>query len=569
MQHLLRCLVGALVAGALLVSSSAARVALEQPLPGVTYETRVDLTPHGPVRYTIITLPPPTPNPLVTVGPVLAGGTITTPPEPLTQIEQDVSTTMTAVGINGDFFSGRDNHPNGLVVQDGVLEHAPTPARSSIGLDANGSLLVGRIAFAGTWKGSGQRRPLAGINRRPGRNQAVLFTPAWGESAPPVANGAAAVLQPFPAARIDTELTSTVAATQDGSQPTPIPADGAVLVATGTTASKLQAEVSDGSTLTTRLILPPAWANVTAGIGGGPLLVRNHRATFRTGETFDANKLTSRDARAAIGQLADGRLVLVAVDGRQPGYSVGMSTYELAQTLVRLGAATAAAVQPGKPVTAAFDGRLLSHPSPDGGERPVKEGFLLQYAGVYASPLGAPVSGANAPAGEQLDYKLVRPSTVTAAVIAPDGTSHVVDTGSRPPGIYRFSWTTLDSEGTWHWNIKATDDLGRSSSIDRPFTYDLTLSALDVPKTVTAAAGLKAGFTLSRPASVSISVATPTGVVIASDPPVNLQAGTQTLTWTGTTITGAPAPAGSYVAQVTATSAIGTSGLSAPFALRG
>ena len=35
-------------------------------------------------------------------------------------------------------------------------------------------------------------------------------------------------------------------------------------------------------------------------------------------------------------------MILVAVDGGQPGYSVGMTTYELAQTMARLGAVDAA-----------------------------------------------------------------------------------------------------------------------------------------------------------------------------------------------------------------------------------
>jgi hypothetical protein len=568
MHRLLRRAAGALVLCALFVSPSAADQGAEQVLPGVTYEQHLELTPHGPVRYTVITLPPPTPNSLVTLGPVLAGGTITSPPEPLTQLERDVSTTATAIGINGDFFNSRDAHPNGLVVQGGVLEHGPTPARSSLGLDAGGSLLVARLSFAGTWKGSGQRRPLSAVNQKPGANQTVLFTPAWGAATPAVANGAVAVLEPFPAAQIDTDLTAPVAAVADGSAPTSIPADGAVLVATGAAASKLQAEAAAGSSVTTRLILPPAWAGVTAGLGGGPLLVRGHRAVFHTGENFDTDQLTSRDARAAVGQLADGRLLLVAVDGGRPGYSVGMTTYELAQTLVKLGVATAAGVQYGSTVTAAFDGRLLNRPS--AGEQPVKEGLLFQYAGVYAPPPSVPVVGrGSAAAGEQLVYKVVRPSTVTAAVIGPDGVSHVVDSGSRLAGVYRFGWTAFDSEGTWHWNIQATDDLNRSSTFDETFAYDLTLAGLSVPRTASAEAGLKVGFTLSRPASVVLQVETSRGTVVSAQPAIELPAGAQSLSWPGTTNAGVEAPAGSYVARVTATSSIGTSDLFAPFAFRG
>ena len=57
---------------------------------------------------------------------------------------------------------------------------------------------------------------------------------------------------------------------------------------------------------------------MTAAIGGGPLLVRNHRAVFKTSENFATSDLSTRDARAAVGQLDDGRVILVAVDGAGP-----------------------------------------------------------------------------------------------------------------------------------------------------------------------------------------------------------------------------------------------------------
>ena len=43
------------------------------------------------------------------------------------------------------------------------------------------------------------------------------------------------------------------------------------------------------------------------------------RPVFRAGEAFTTNQLGQRAPRSAVGQAADGRIVLVAVDGRQPG----------------------------------------------------------------------------------------------------------------------------------------------------------------------------------------------------------------------------------------------------------
>ena len=82
-----------------------------------------------------------------------------------------------------------------------------------------------------------------------------------------------------------------------------------------------------------RLILPDAWSSVVSAVGGGPQLVKGGKPLFTTGENFDPADLTTRQPRTAVGQLADGRVILVTVDGGRPGYSVGMTSYELAKTM--------------------------------------------------------------------------------------------------------------------------------------------------------------------------------------------------------------------------------------------
>jgi Phosphodiester glycosidase/FlgD Ig-like domain len=393
----------------------------------------------------------------------------------------------------------------------------------------------------------------------------VLFTPAWGATTPVVAGSTEAVLEPFPSAAVDADLTAAVTSQASGGG-TPIPPDGAVLMSVGS--PPLATDAAEGQSVTVRLILPSDWSSVVDAVGGGPLLVKNGKPVFHTGEDFDAGALAARDARAGVGQLADGRIVLVAVDGEQPGYSAGVSTFELAQTMAGLGAVTAAALGSGSAVTAAFDGNLLDRPPTAGGGK-VKEALLVQYAGVYAPPPPVAELGAkNVAAGEQLAYRIVRPSTVTASVIAPDGTAHTLDSGSRQPGTYSFTWSDVDAEGTWHWRVTATDDLNRQSQVDETFTYDLTLSALSVPRTATAGAGVTARFTLSRPATAALDVETPGGTVVRSLPAQDLPAGAASLRWDGTLDGTAKAPPGSYVARVTATSAIGQMALTAPFTLR-
>jgi flagellar hook assembly protein FlgD len=560
MRHLLAC---ALVAAALVPLASAQEPATL--MTGVTFQQYTQLTSHGPVAYSVITAPAPTG--LTSIGPVLGAGTVTGPRETVTQLERSVSSIVTVAGVNGDFFSqsGGRSYPSGIVMQNGALVRPPTPAHSSIGFDGNGNMHVGRISFSGTWKGTGQRRPLEGVNQQPRGNQTILFTPAWGASTPNLANAAVAVLEPFPSAGVDTDLDATVSAVGNGQ--VAIPSDGAVLVSTGSDAAKLQAEAPQGTQVTVRLILPDAWGSVVSALGGGPQLVKGGKPLFTTGENFDPIDLTTRQPRTAVGQLADGRVILVTVDGGRPGYSVGMTSYELAKTMVGLGAVTAVGLQYGRYVTSAFDGDVISRLS-QARQVPVKEALLVQYAGVYAPPPSVALLGkGNAGAGVKLAYRLTRASNVTANVVEPGGAVHTLDSGSRQPGTYSFTWNALTSEGTWHWTVQATDDENNASTADRTFQYDLTLTGLSVPRT--SSGGVKVGFTLSRPASAVLSIAAPNGTEVATLSGSSLPAGSESLSWDGLTSTGAKAPRGTYVATVTETSSIGTASYNARFILSG
>jgi Phosphodiester glycosidase/FlgD Ig-like domain len=538
-------------------------------MPGVTYEKTVQFTPHGAVVLHVVTAPRPgDENGLYQLVPVLAHATITGARQRVTQIEKDVSAQATVVGINGDFSDAQTAEPAGAVLESGVLLHPPRGTRSSIGVDGAGALHVERVRFFGTWRGTGQRRPLTGMNELPKTGDVVLFTPAFGARTPPVPGAAEIVLQPFPAAVPNTDLNAVVTATAVGGG-TVIPPGGAVLMAAGTAlAPVLQAEAPIGTAVTTRLVLQPSWTGVTSALGGGPLLVRDGKPVFRSVEDFTNEQVSDREPRAGVGQLPDGRVILVAVDGGQPGYSVGLTSFELAQTLARLGAVTAAAVETGGAVTVAFDGQLLNRPSDAAGERAVKEALLVEYFGVYAAPPPfALLNGDPGKGAATVSYKIVRPSKVTASLIGPDGAPRALESDvQHVPGSYQFTYSSFDAEGGWHWRVTATDDLGRVSTVDRAFRYDTTLHGVAAPGTARGTASIR--FALARAARVRLRIETRTGVVLRSLEPVALQAGARSVVWDGRLARGTRAFGGSYVAHLFATSEVGTSDVAVPFVFR-
>jgi len=450
-----KVVIAVLAAGVLVAPGSlhaATPVRGQTLMPGVVYSKQVEFTAHGPVVEHVVVAPKPAG--LYALKSLLSNNAVQGT-ERVTSMQRRVSGDGTVVGISGG---------TGTVMRGGVLDVAPSDKRSSVGVDTDGALHVDRVVLEGTWKGSGQRRIL-GINEAPRANRTTLYTRAWGARTPADAGGAYAVLQPFPASQPNTALTATVTGyVQGGNQP--IPADGAILAARGAQAGFLTAEAPVGSKVTVVLTLTPPWSNVPEAVGGGPVIVRGGKPVYRAFENFTSEQLAFRNGRGAVGQTVDGRVVFMVVDGRQRGYSTGLTNFELALEMMRLGCVTASALSTGA-ATIAFDGKLLNRPTPRG-EPAVGDALTLFYYGVYAPPLGAKTFGGDD--NVALSYKLVRPSAVTAEIDGPSGAVIPIDSGQRAPGTYRFNWTPgARPQGDWTFHVAAQDDQGLRSVAERDF----------------------------------------------------------------------------------------------------
>jgi hypothetical protein len=490
-------------------------------------------------------------------------------------MQKRVSGVATVVGVNGDLFNFKDGHPTGMMMRAGVLESQPYRFRSSIGMSVDGKLNVARVGFFGYWQGLGQRRPLTGFNQPPRGDGTSLFTPDWGATTPRVPGAVEAVISPFPPATTGAELHGNVTLQTTGGG-TPIPRDGAVLVARGTAAQRLAEEAPIGTIVTLRLIFRPEWTGIADAVGGGPVLVRDGGPVFRAQEAFTSTQLAPRNPRTAVGQLRDGRILMVVVDGRRPGYSVGMTNFELAQTLVRLGAVTGSAFDGGGSTTLAFDGKLLNRPSDPGGERPTSTALQLMYYGVYAAapePVISPNEDGVAERQRELSYKVVRPSTVTATLVGPGDVTAFTETAAREPGTYPVAFPpaaadpvaepAAPAEGRWRLDVTATDDTGQASTTSQRFTVNNTLGFAKLSRRslvvrVRGKQTISAGVTLTRPARVLATVETTSGVRVAAIALRRLQAGRFRATWKGTTLGGKSlAYGGSYVIRFRATNELG------------
>ncbi len=297
--------------------------------------------------------------------------------------------------VNGDFFSlaggSLEGVPLGLHVEAGELVTFPDPLRSVFYLLSDGTAHIDCLR-ANVWlRVSGKMLQIGAMNRPPGPSELVLFTPRFSEQtkADPSSTQISLVSLTGPV-RPNAEVSARVASVSTGAVQR-IPPEGAVLVARGVAAYALR-NVTVGDEVSFNLVLDPEKGEIKEAVSGGPRLLRGGAITVEyQRERFSEQFASRRHPRTGIG-IRNGTVVMVTVDGRQPGYSEGMTLYEFAQLFIELGCTEAMNLDGGGSATMVVRGQVMNSPS-GGRQRAVVNGL-----GVFsAAPLGPPVQLAVAP----------------------------------------------------------------------------------------------------------------------------------------------------------------------------
>lgn len=211
-------------------------------------------------------------------------------------------------------------------------------------------------------------------------SELVHFTPVFGSATEPGA-GTEAVL----------DESGRVVELRD-ERGGPIPDSGSVLSGTGDAADWLREHARPGSKLRLeeRVLASGEPLSEETGVvnvvNGGPRLLQDgereitayeegfHRPEdpefyYRFGER--------RNPRTLAGVTPEGNLLLVAVDGRRPGYSVGASFEESAEIMRSLGAEEGVNLDGGGSTSMTLGDDLVNRPSDSGGERPIGDAVVL------------------------------------------------------------------------------------------------------------------------------------------------------------------------------------------------
>ncbi len=82
--------------------------------------------------------------------------------------------------------------------------------------------------------------------------------------------------------------------------------------------------------------------------------------------------------RTAMGQRKDGTILLLVIDGRQPGYSLGATLIDVQNILYEQGAYVAANLDGGSSSTLFYNGKVVNKPCDMLGERMIPTAFIVK-----------------------------------------------------------------------------------------------------------------------------------------------------------------------------------------------
>lgn len=330
--------------------------------------------PGGPLLVHAVVVDPRVPG--VRMEAALGGGTVEEAGGGREVVQRMVTRTGAVAGVNAAFFSFDAGDPLGLHIHRGEIVSEPWPGRPAIGFREDGSAVMGSPQFTATLQ-TGELEPvaIAGVNRRCGANEFVVYAPIYGSRTEDAPVTAALVRVSGQKVKAGASVKGTVATVSEMQTIAP-PENHLVVAGKGTAAEWLKASLKPGCELTLSFSLTENgkdWSTVVEAASGMPSLLSGGRPTGDTsgGESF----ARTRHPRTAAGVTADGRYLLVVVDGRQ-ALSRGASLAELTDIMKGLGAVEAMNLDGGGSSTLSVRGLVVNSPS-DGAARRVSDGLVV------------------------------------------------------------------------------------------------------------------------------------------------------------------------------------------------
>lgn len=294
--------------------------------------------------------------------------------------------------INGDFFGiSEPTNPYSFLGSSMIKNHefvnGVSSSRTSISFNDQKITSFEKFSFSGQVKAkNNQIINITAVNQTRYTNNMILFNKFIGANTLTNQWGVEVKLEPIEPLAINQFVKFVAVAKEDGIGSMAI---GNYFVLSGhdSCARFLRNQINIGDTISLNLGTNFNKGNLATLMGGGPRLITNGviPGDFAGLEGFDASFTDSRHPRSAVGVNKDStKLFFVAVDGRQPSLSIGMSLTELATYMKRIGCYNALNLDGGGSTAMVVRGQVVNSPS-DGSERAV--------GNILMAILEAPVTG--------------------------------------------------------------------------------------------------------------------------------------------------------------------------------
>jgi hypothetical protein len=115
-------------------------------------------------------------------------------------------------------------------------------------------------------------------------------------------------------------------------------------------------------------------------VGGGPVLINQGKIQISNNEErkFAGKAILDKHPRTAIGYTLDGRIIILAVQGRMKGIADGATLTEMANTLLELGCYEAMNLDGGGSSCLLVNGKETIKPSDPVGQRPIPAALIVK-----------------------------------------------------------------------------------------------------------------------------------------------------------------------------------------------
>jgi len=288
--------------------------------------------------------------------------------------------------VNGDFFDMTTI--KGLTYGTSIIEgEIKTAVKTStiLGITDKGDCFIDTLNMEGAVVYKDKKVPVDAVNRLRWVDQTIIYTPAFGEITKNTVAGTDVIVKgvelPLKANKVYSGVIETIV---PSSKNTEIPADGVVISFQGIVAEQFVGAAA-GDAIDFYINFDKQ--DLKYAVAGAPRLIEDGQPSSELADRKDAKE---RNPRTAVG-IKDNKLYIVTVDGRQPGYSDGMSLYEMAGFLLGQGVKDAINLDGGGSTTMTVRKqgdatvKLINNPS-DGRERYVGNSIQL----VSEAPLSEP-----------------------------------------------------------------------------------------------------------------------------------------------------------------------------------